>query len=139
MHICDTLRLLPLSGSDEADACMTVRVASIASGSDVKIGIMEQCTSATLYVVTASLYSVLVAPANTKRIGGFYVNDSPNLCFIRFGAHASSWEYSLLAESVLDKFPLSQVDLPRPTYTGPIYAVWDTAASGSIKFTELTW
>lgn len=80
--------------------------------------------------VTASVTTVTLLLSYTDRKGAIFWNDSTSTAYIKFGAGASTTDFTWKIASQ------SGYELPTPVYIGLITAVWD-AANGTMFITEL--
>lgn len=95
-------------------------------------------TSASLNVISASTGSVLVASANPNRLHMSFLNDSPAICYIRYGGTpASSNQFSFFMPTIdlTSKQAQGFHEESEGAFTGDVYATWATA-TGSLKVTE---
>ena len=86
--------------------------------------------TATLSNVSASTSSVTLLAANIARLGASLFNDSSAVCYVKFGATASSTSHTVQ----IQQYDYYEV----PTgYTGVIDGVWANA-TGAMRVTEIT-
>ena len=88
-------------------------------------------TTAVVTSVAASVSSVTLLAANTGRRGGTFYNDSSATLYLKFGASASSTDFTV---------PLiagAYYEMPWPVYTGLVAGVW-ASATGAARVTELS-
>jgi hypothetical protein len=87
-------------------------------------------SSATLANVSSSATNVTLIASNAARRGGILFNDSTSICYVKFGATAtsSSFTYEMSAGGTLE--------LPTPIYTGIIDGIW-ASANGAMRVTEI--
>ena len=86
--------------------------------------------TATLSNVASSATSVTLLSAAATRLGATFVNDSTQICYVKFGTTASATDYSVRM------YPNDYFELPF-NYTGRIDAIW-ASANGNMRVTELT-
>jgi hypothetical protein len=87
--------------------------------------------TAALSQVASSITSVSVLASNANRKYFVLVNDSTSICYVAFGASASSTAYSL-------RLPANgSYTSDVPAYTGAVSAIW-VSANGGLKVTEVT-
>lgn len=127
-HIGETAIRFPVSGSG----------AGIES---VHLRFVRQRNSASLSVIAGNANPVLAVPSNLNRVNLLLLNDSPSICYIRYGSGSlDSNNYSLFISPVdrtgtgAKNASAGVVDL-EGAFTGPIYARWESA-TGSLKVTE---
>jgi hypothetical protein len=90
----------------------------------------SSASHSTLSQVAASITSVSVLSANATRLHFILVNDSTSVCYVAFGATASSSAYTVR----LPAFGSYTSDV---AYTGALSAIW-VSATGNLIVTELT-
>jgi ammonia channel protein AmtB len=90
--------------------------------------------SSSVTTVAASVTAIQISAANPSRMfGGLIVNKSNKIMYVRFGLPAG-----LVAAAPATAIPANggNIDIP-DDYTGPISAIWATAATGNCEITEL--
>lgn len=92
--------------------------------------VLAGTSTATPTNVAASATSVTALASNTARAGATFFNDSTSLCYIQFGAAASSTSY------VAQIQPSGYYEVPFG-YAGSISASW-TTATGNMRVMELS-
>lgn len=91
--------------------------------------------TATLSNVSSSASNVTLLAANTKRCMATFYNDSTQICYLKFGATATSSSYTVqLAAGAYYELPACD---GRGVYTGIIDGIW-AAANGNMRVTSLT-
>lgn len=86
---------------------------------------------ATVTRVSGSATSVNLLPANTKRIGALFFNESTATLYLKFGATATVTSYTVQVG------PGQYYEIPTNSmYTGAIDGIWGSAA-GAVQITEL--
>ena len=133
---------LPLSANDGATAPASALQVAGNDGTNLQVlltdvngrlqvdaGISKSGTS-TVASVAASLTNVTLLAANVDRTGAILVNDSPNPCYAKFGATATTSDYTV-------KIPARGYYEVPFAYTGIIDGIWTGAATGAMKVTEL--
>ena len=90
-----------------------------------------KAATATLSNVADSATSVTLLASNTNRLGATLFNDSNKLCYVKFGATASSTSFTVKMQG--DAY----YEVPFG-YTGIIDGIWSANSSGSMRVTELT-
>lgn len=81
--------------------------------------------------VAQNAASVTVLAANANRLGAMLFNNSTSLCYVKFGATASTTSFTVrMASQGYYEVPFN--------YTGRIDAVWAAAGGGAMRVTELT-
>lgn len=86
--------------------------------------------SATVSSVSSSATNVTLLSSNAARVMATFYNESNQICYLKLGTTASATSYTVKMQ------PESYYELPRPTYTGQIDAIW-ASANGSMRITEL--
>lgn len=91
----------------------------------------EEITSPSTIVtrINSSTSTVVLAPNNTLRKAMVLWNDSNSVARIKFGAGASTFDFTWKIG------PQSGYELPEPVYVGIVTAVWE-AANGAMQVTE---
>lgn len=91
----------------------------------------ERASSASVNRVASSASNVSLLASNASRKGAIFYNDSAQSCFLKFGATASSTDFTVKmapgATFIVDDSPI---------YTGQIDGIWDVA-NGAMQVTEL--
>jgi hypothetical protein len=111
-----------LDGTDGSSTPIT------GSGGSLSVSEAKAATSVTS-TVAASATSVTLLAANSNRVEAIVWNDSTAILRVKFGATASSTDYTVL----LNENEAVIVD----TYTGILDGIWDSA-TGNARITELT-
>lgn len=96
--------------------------------------LVTESTSATSTVtsVASSATTVSILASNTSRKGAMFFNESTAICYLKFGATASTTSYTVqIAASGFFEMPGPKI------YTGAIDAIW-ASANGSLRITELS-
>lgn len=88
-------------------------------------------STATLTSLASSATSAQALAANTSRKGVIAVNTDANSCYIKYGTTASTTSFTYIIG------PNVTWEMPEPTYTGRIDAIWSADGSGSLYITEL--
>jgi len=88
--------------------------------------------SATVAQISQSATTVTIAAANLARRGLNISNDAPVTLFVKLGASASVFDYTVKMP------PNANYELPFPDYTGLITGVWSAAGAGFALVTEMT-
>lgn len=92
-------------------------------------------STATLTNVSSSASNVTLLAANSLRQMACFYNDSTQVCYLKFGATATSSSYTVqLAASAYYELPMCN---GRAVYTGKIDGIW-ASANGAMRVTELT-
>lgn len=110
---------------------------------NVHLRTIQQATSASLSILTASAGSQMALPENPNRIGAIFCNDSPSVMYVRFGTGPASSANFTAIYPALDltaatrNSEIQHERLGGPVYTGQIHVAW-ASATGSLKVTELT-
>lgn len=95
-----------------------------------RVSVRQISSTATLSNVSGSATSVTVLAANSARVGATVYNDSTAICYLKFGATASTTSFTVkLAADTYYEVPGG--------YTGVIDGIW-ASATGSARVTELT-
>jgi len=125
------------------DTNISFPVSSSFSDPYVHQRVISQAASASLYVLTGSASSQLMLRSNPNRLAYIVVNDSPSICYVRYGvgpANSSNFTsiYPAIDLTAGTKSPSIQHEHHGiPVYTGDIHVAW-ASATGSMKITELT-
>lgn len=85
----------------------------------------------TVASANVALASVIIVPANAKRVGLILYNNGANSCYVNFKSTASS----ALCTVIIPTFATWTWTLPEIIYTGPISAIRN-AGTGTIIVTE---
>lgn len=86
----------------------------------------------TLTNVVSSSSNVTLLASNALRLSASFFNDSTQLCYLKFGATATSSSYTVQMPS------LSYYELPGPhIYSGIIDGIW-ASANGNMRVTEVS-
>jgi len=88
-------------------------------------------TTPTLASVGASVTSVTIRAANNARRHLILWNDSSSVCYVKYGATASTISATFLMQ------PGGYWEMPQPIYTGIIDGIW-LNTNGAMRVTELT-
>ena len=89
----------------------------------------------TLSNVASSASNVTLLAANTKRSMATFFNDSTQICYLKFGATATSSSYTVqLAAGAYYELPACD---GRGVYQGIIDGIW-AGANGNMRVTSLT-
>lgn len=86
---------------------------------------------AVVSVIASTIGTVVLAPAQTKRVSLSIYNASANPLYMKHGSGAKSTDFTLMMVSS------GFYEVPRPIYNGQITGVWGTA-DGSVYVTETT-
>lgn len=116
--------------SDQSAVPVSGTVAATQSGSwIVKDSV---ASTSTLSNVSSSATNVTLLASNANRLGATFYNDSTQICYLKFGATASSTSYTVqLVAGAYYELP------PAHIYTGIIDGLW-ASANGSMRVTELS-
>jgi hypothetical protein len=88
--------------------------------------------TATLTNVSSSASTGTILASNAARLGATFYNDSTQVCYLKFGATASTTSYTVQMAAG------AYYELPGPhVYSGIIDGIW-ASANGSMRVTELT-
>ena len=91
--------------------------------------------TATVQSVSASSAAAqTILAANPARLGGFLVNDSDKVVYVKYGTAASTTSYT---DKVAVGGKHNMADGPR-CYTGVVTAIWDSGPTGAMRVTELS-
>lgn len=102
----------------------------IAVDSAGTVSVVQKTGTATLTNVASSATNVTLLAANTARKGATLYNDSTQVCYVKFGATASSTSFTVpLATNTYYEVPGG--------YTGILDGIW-VSANGNMRVTELT-
>jgi hypothetical protein len=109
----------------------TVAVGSVAAPSpDILTTVNVRPASATLGSLASAAASAQLLAANASRLGLVVHNTDANALFLKYGTTASTTSYTV-------KIPSDgHWEMPAPTYTGRIDAIWAADGSGSAFYTE---
>lgn len=89
-------------------------------------------SAATLANVAYSASNVTLAAANANRKGLLVHNDTDKICYIKFGATASTTSFTKKLAAGADWA------FPEPMYLGIVDIIWEAAGTGAARVTELT-
>ena len=87
-------------------------------------------SAASVTSVSSSASNVTLLSSNASRVMATFFNESTQICYLKLGTTASATSYTV------QMFPGDFFEVPRPTYTGQIDAIW-ASANGSMRITEL--
>jgi hypothetical protein len=90
-----------------------------------------RASAASVASVASSASSVTLLASNANRRGAAFFNDSTAVCYLKFGATASTSSFTVRMAAA------SYYELPTPVYTGIIDGIW-ASANGAMRVTELT-
>ena len=88
--------------------------------------------TATTSSVSDSASSVTLLSANVDRVGFFIFNDSTEIAYVKFGATASSTDFTIRLT------PNGIYESGVPVYRGRIDCIWASNAAGSMRITEMS-
>lgn len=95
-----------------------------------RLFVTQKANTSTLASVASSATSVTLLASNSARIAATIYNDSTQVCYVKFGATASSTSFTVpLATNTYYEVPGG--------YTGIIDGIW-VSANGNARVTELT-
>jgi hypothetical protein len=98
----------------------------------VRVGAVDDAVAAAaLSNIASAITSTQVVAANAARKGLLLVNDDANVCYVKYGTAASATSYTVALVTG------AYWEMPRPTYTGIIHAIWAGDGAGSLRVTEL--
>ncbi len=86
--------------------------------------------SASVSNVTSSGSNSTALVSNTNRRGACFYNDVDKACYLKFGATASTSDFTVKI------FPDGFFTMPFPVYTGQIDVIWDSSPTGDLRVTE---
>lgn len=86
--------------------------------------------SANVSNVTSSASSTTACATNVNRRGACFYNDVDKACYLKFGATASTTDFTVKI------FPNGFFTMPFPVYTGQIDVIWDSSPTGDLRVTE---
>jgi hypothetical protein len=125
-----------------ADAYVSFPISGSIEPPYLRLRVVEQCHSASLTAVAATSSAVLALPANPNRRHLIYLNVANNFALIAYGQPPTLALFSEVAPAIDKKTTtVNHFDMSDPTYTGPVYVMWDDTnqpMSGSMMFTEFT-
>ena len=119
------------AGSAGTPATGVQTVQGITNGTPLNVAQIT-ATTATLSNVTSAATSTSILSSNTSRRGFFIVNDANRPMYLKLGTTASVTSYTVML------VPAAFWEMPLPTYTGAITAIWDSSPTGSARVTELS-
>lgn len=93
---------------------------------------MSQSASSSVTSVSDSDSNQTLLSANLDRKGLILFNNSTAIAYVKFGATATSSDFTIRL------VPYGTYDSNMPVYTGRIDAIWASNASGSMLITELS-
>lgn len=96
----------------------------------VSLASFPAVASASISQLTSSASSQQLLASNAARKGLILFNDSTAICYVKFGTTASTSSYTIKMAAG------AYWDMPSPTYTGRIDAIW-ASANGVLAATEL--
>ncbi len=124
----------PAGGEYEWDAPLTAKTDfdnNYRSSSNRRIGAVQSVNTAES-TVAASLTTVTLLAANTKRVGATFYNDSATAkLYVKLGTGALVTSFNMVLG------PGGRYELPTPAHPGIITGVWDLA-SGTARIEERT-
>ncbi len=91
----------------------------------------QHSTTAATSSVASSATTVQILASTAGRFQATFFNESTATCYLKLGTTASLTDYTVQIA------PSGYYELPYPTYTGRIDAIWNSA-NGSLRVTELT-
>lgn len=96
----------------------------------------DRVATPTLSNVAGSATSVTILSSNTSRRQVVLVNDSSAICYVKFGATASTTSYTVQMPAIANNQAAHLFLDENPIYTGRIDAIW-ASATGSMRVTEI--
>lgn len=91
----------------------------------------DQAAAASVSSVASAITNQTASAANSSRRGWLAYNNSSAVCYIKFGATASSSSFTVALDAG------GYYEMPQPIYLGQIDVIWATA-NGALLVTELT-
>ena len=98
-------------------------------GNNINVG--NACSTSNITRVASSTSNTVLLVANSTRRSVIFFNESTSICYICFGAGASTTNYTVQIPAN------SSLIVNAVNYTGEFDAVW-SSANGAMQITELT-
>jgi hypothetical protein len=104
---------------------------AVTLASDDPLTVKQSASSASLTTLASAASSAQLLAANSSRKGLLLYNTDANAVLIKYGTTASASSFSA-------RIPQNYYwEMPLPTYTGRIDAIWEADGAGSLFATEL--
>lgn len=115
------------NGAQAVNSTLSAETTKVIGTVNVAASATATCTN-----VVSSATNVTLLSSNTARKGAVFYNDSTQICYLKFGATATSSSFTI---------PMAAASLITmgndPVYTGVVDGIWVTA-NGNMRVTELT-